>query len=209
MVLGGGTGLIVGLITRLIIGHRYNYVFPVTEQSVSLHDMRETYTHCVKMVVLIMMLGMPLNAQTAKGSIEIGIIAGPYFFMENGGHEPVGGFGISGEPHVDYFINDRITVGATGFFYSYIENDPSQHIGGVYSHMNYYFNSNSTFSPYIGGRIGVVKGNSDLQFAFGIQTGLLYFVSSKFSINGQLDIVSSTGPGFLSSLDLGLSYHIK
>ena len=36
LVLGGGTGLIVGSITGAIIGHSYNYEFPTTEQNDSL-----------------------------------------------------------------------------------------------------------------------------------------------------------------------------
>ena len=38
LILGGGAGTIVGLITGLIVGHSYNYVFPTTEQSDSLQN---------------------------------------------------------------------------------------------------------------------------------------------------------------------------
>jgi hypothetical protein len=38
LILGGGTGTIVGLITGLIAGHSYDYEFPTTVQSDSLQN---------------------------------------------------------------------------------------------------------------------------------------------------------------------------
>jgi hypothetical protein len=38
VILGGGTGTIVGLITGLIVGHSYNYEFPTTVPRDSLHN---------------------------------------------------------------------------------------------------------------------------------------------------------------------------
>jgi hypothetical protein len=153
-----------------------------------------------------------LRAQTLKGSFEIGIEAGGFFFISNSGHETVGGFGLSGEPHVDYFISDQVEVGATGFYYHPIDGDPSLpsiFFGGAYGHVNYHFNSGSTISSYVGGRIGVVKPNIETSFAVGAQAGLQYFVAPAFSINGQLDVTTSKGFGLLSCLGFGFSYYVK
>jgi len=38
VILGGGTGTIVGLITGLIVGHSYNYEFPTTVRTDSLQN---------------------------------------------------------------------------------------------------------------------------------------------------------------------------
>jgi len=184
-----------------------------------MNAMSKTNLRCVRFALLVMALELfsiaQLNAQVEKASFEIGIEAGPFLFITFGGREMLGGFGIYGEPHVGYFITDALVVGATGFFYNTIDSDPSQpsnSFGGAYAHVNYHFNSGSTLSPYIGGRIGVFNPDSETQFAFGIQTGLQYFVEPQLSINGQLGILLSTGSDegvFLSCLGFGLSYHFR
>ncbi len=181
--------------------------------------MCETSLRGLRIAALIMALAMSImanvSAQTEKGTFAVGIEAGPFLFIATGGHETVGGFGLSGEPHVDFFFTDELAVGATGFFFHTVDSDPSQpsiFFGGVYSHINYHFNSGGTLSPYIGIRIGAFKPNLEMQFALGAQTGLLYFVTRQLSINGQLEIgtiMGSAGDIFLSSLGFGLSYHIK
>jgi hypothetical protein len=173
----------------------------------------------LRVAVLVTVIGLSsvvqVYAQTEKGALEVGIEAGPLFFIATGGHETVGGFLLSVEPHVGYFVNDELVVGVTGFFYRSVDSDPSQpaiSFGGVYTHVNYHFNSGSTFSPYIGGRIGVFTPNSDTQFAAGAQGGLQYFVTRRLSVNGQLEISMSSGSGgnaFLSCVGLGVSCHIK
>jgi hypothetical protein len=184
-----------------------------------LNDMSDARVHALRIVVLVTVIGLSsiaqVYAQTGKGSFEVGIEAGPLLFIATGGHETVGGFILCVEPHVGYFVTDELAVGVTGFFYRSADSDPSQpalSFGGAYSHANYHFNSGSTLSPYIGGRIGVFKPNSDMQFAVGAQAGLQYFVTRQLSVNGQLEIGTSPGSGgnvFLACLGLGLSYHIK
>jgi len=102
---------------------------------------------------------VPVNAQTVKGSFEIGIEMGAFLFISNA-HEITGGLGLSGEPHVDYFITDQLEIGVTGFYFHNFDSDPSLppiFFGGAYGHVNYHFNPGSTFSTYVGGRVGVVK----------------------------------------------------
>jgi hypothetical protein len=181
--------------------------------------MNESSTRALRIAVLITVIGVSsvanVYAQTAKGFFAVGIEAGPFLFIASGGHEMVGGFGLSGEPHIDYFLTDWLAVGATGFYFHTFDSDPSQpsiSFGGAYGHVNYHFNSGSAFSPYIGVRIGGFKSNSEMQFAVGAQTGIQYFVTRQLSINVQLEVATvngSTDNFFLSCLDLGLSYHIK
>ena len=181
--------------------------------------MNEPHIRGLRVAVIIIVLTMSMmaniSAQTQKGALNIGLELGPFIFIATGGHETIGDIGLFGEPHIDYFISERLAIGATGFFYRPIDNtgsSPSIYFGGVYSYVNYYFNSGSPLSPYIGGRIGAFKQNSEMQFAFGAQTGLQYFFTRQFSIDGQLEIAASTGSKediFLGGLGLGLSYHIK
>jgi hypothetical protein len=183
------------------------------------NDMGHTRVPVLRVAVLVTVIGLSsvvqVYAQTEKGAFEVGIEAGPLLFIATGGHETVGGFMLSVEPHVGYFVSDELVVGVTGFFYRSIDSDPSQpaiSFGGAYTHVNYHFNSRSTFSPYIGGRIGVFKPNSEAQFAAWAQGGLQYFVTRQLSVNGQLEIGMSSGSGgdaFFSCVGLGLSYYIK
>jgi hypothetical protein len=145
----------------------------------------------------------------------VGFETGPLLFIATGGHETVGGFLLSVEPHVGYFLSDGLAVGATGFFYHAIGSDASQpamFFGGAFGHVNFHFNSGYTVSPYIGLRIGVFNPNSEMQLAVGAQGGLLFFVSHQMSINGLLEIGSSGGSAgnvLLAGLNLGVSYHIR
>jgi hypothetical protein len=184
-----------------------------------MNRMSEFNVPALRIALLATLIGLSstaqLYAQTQKGALEIGVEAGPLLFIATGGHESVGGFLVSGEPHVGYFLSDDLAVGATAFFYRSVESDPSQPsiwFGGIYGHGNYHFNSGSALSPYIGGRIGVFRPNADIQFAIGAQGGLQYFASRELSVNGQLELGTSSGSGgsvFLAGLGLGLSYHIK
>ena len=154
-------------------------------------------------------------AQTQKGAFEMGIEGGPLLFIASGGHESVGGFLLSVEPHVAYFLTDGLAVGGTGFFFRAIESDPSQpalSYGGAFGHINYHFNPGYSLSPYIGIRIGVFNPDAETQLAVGAQAGLLCFVSRQVSINGLLEIGTSGGSGgnvFLAGASLGLSFHVK
>ena len=166
-------------------------------------------------IALAMLMMTHASAQTQKGALDVGIELGPFFFIAAPGHETIGDLGLFGEPHIGYFLSDKVDVGATGLFYFPNEKSGSSHslfFGAAYSYVNYHFNSGSSWSPYIGGRIGVVEANSEMEFAFGAQTGLLYFVTRQLSINGQLEIETSIGAEggiFLSCLGFGLSYYIK
>jgi hypothetical protein len=173
-----------------------------------------TGTAALVAVVVVLSIAT-VYGQTVKGSLAAGIDAGPFLFIASGGHETVGGFGLSGEPHIDYFITDELDIGATGFFYHTFDTDPSQpsiFYGGVYGHVNYHFNSGGTWVPYIGFRIGGFKPNTEMQLALGAQTGLRYFVTRLISVDLQLEAATITGSAdyfFLSSLGLGVSYHIR
>ena len=180
--------------------------------------MGKPYRRGSKIAGLIMALAAfvmtPASAQTQKGVVDIGIELGPFSFIASGGHETIGGLGLFGEPHLGYFLSDKFAVGATGFFYKPIDGGGSStsiYFGGAYGYVNYHFNSGNPLSPYVGGRIGVFKPNAEMQFAFGVQTGLLYFVARQFSINGELEIAASPGSEgdiLLLCLGFGLSYHI-
>ena len=181
--------------------------------------MTESGIHTLRIAVLFTVVGFlsisHIDAQTEKDSFALGVGAGPFLFIASGGHETVGGFGASGEPHVDYFLTDEVAVGATGFFYHTVDSDPSQpsvSFGGAFGHINYHFNAGGMWSPYVGGRIGVFTPDLETQFALGIQTGLQYFVARWMTIDAQLDIgtsPASAGYNFLSCLNLGFSFHIR
>lgn len=155
------------------------------------------------------------SAQPGAGSVEVGLEAGPFFFLATGARDAIGGFGISFEPHIGYSISEEFAVGATAFLYRAIEGggtQPAVSFGGGFAHGNYRFSPGSTWSPYIGMRLGAfVPRPSVSQFVFGIQTGVQYFVSPPLSINGQLALFTSggVGLGLLSSVQFGLSYHLK
>lgn len=181
--------------------------------------MNETYLRGLRISTFIMMFAALMmtraSAQTQSGALDVGVELGPFIFIATGGHETIGGFALCGEPQIGYFLSDELAIGASGFFYRPLESSgpsPSTSFGGAYGYANYHFNSGGTWSPYIGGRLGVFKPNLEMQFAFGVQTGLMYFVTREFSVNAQLEIQASSGSYgdiFLSSLGLGLSYCIK
>jgi len=185
----------------------------------NMNDRRRAVVPAFRIAALVMVLAFSslahICAQTEKGSLEAGLEAGPFFFITTGGHETVGDFGLSLEPHLSYFFTDDLSAGAAGFFYHTSESDASQpsiSFGGAFANANYHFSSGSTWSPYIGGRVGVFKPNSEMQFAVGTQIGLQYLVAPQFSVNGELDIDANLGSesfGLLSSLGLGVSYHLR
>jgi len=183
------------------------------------NDMSKSRVPPLTIALLATVIGLTSSAQvcaqTQKGAFEAGIEVGPLLFIATGGHELVGGFLLSGEPHVGYFLTEELAVGATALFYHSVDGDPSQPsmlFGGVYGHANYHFNSGSALSPYIGGRMGAFKADSEMHYAVGAQGGLQYFVTRQLSVNGQLEIGASPGSGgtvFMAGLGLGLSYHVK
>ncbi len=70
--------------------------------------MSEASITVLRIAALVTVMGLSsvaqVHAQTEKGTIEVGIEAGPLLFIATGGHETVGGFLLSGEPHVGYFL---------------------------------------------------------------------------------------------------------
>ena len=176
-------------------------------------------------VALVVMLAIfssaPGTAQVAKGAFEIGFETGPFLFIGSGGGETVGGLGLVVEPHVGYFVSDALAIGATGLFYHTFDTDPSVpslSFGGAFGHVNYHFNPGGTWSPYVGGRLGVFDPYEEMFFAFGVQTGLQFFATRQLSVNGQLVVEIVPGsrgiaflciPGFWplgSSLAVGVSW---
>ncbi|MBX2989825.1 MAG: hypothetical protein KF749_01510 [Bacteroidetes bacterium] len=155
--------------------------------------------------------------QTEKGDFEVGIEVGPSLVIATGGHEAIGALLLAVEPHAGYFLTDALAVGATVFLFRPFDSDPSQSaisFGAAYAYVNYHFNAGGTWSPYVGGRLGVFNANSAALFAASAQAGLQFFAARQFSINLQLEvgtIAGSAGSGsvFLSTLGIGMSYHIK
>jgi hypothetical protein len=171
--------------------------------------------NAASIMAFAMILMMQASAQTERGAVDVGIEVGPFIFLVTGGHETVGDFGLFGDPHIGYFLNDNLVVGAAGFFYRPIgdgTSSPPISFGAAYVYASYHFNSGSPWSPYIGGRLGAFSSYEELTFAFGIQGGLRYFVTSRLSINMQLEFaagIGSTEHIYLLGLGLGLSYYIK
>lgn len=183
--------------------------------------MNATSVSAVRIAVVVTVIGLfSITAgygQAEKGAFEVGIEVGPSLVIATGGHETIGAFVLAVEPHVGYFFTDALALGATVFLFRAIDSDPSQpalFFGAAYAHVNYHFNAGGTWSPYIGGRAGVFNAYSAALFAAGVQIGLQFFAAHQFSINGQLEvgtIAGSAGSGsaFLSTLGIGMSYHIK
>jgi hypothetical protein len=169
----------------------------------------------VPLAVLIMSSSTHGYAQAIEGAFEVGVESGGCLFIASGGHESIGGFILFTEPHADYYLSEKFSVGVTGFFYRSVESDlsrPFLTFGGAYGQVNYHFNPRRRLSPYVGARIGIFNPNSDAVFSFGGQIGLKYFAARQFSINGQLALTTSPsqrGTLFLSCLGLGFSYFIQ
>lgn len=168
--------------------------------------------------MLVAMTGMSTltqgYAQTRKGSFEVGVEAGPFMFFAVGGHEFLGVFLLSVDPHVGYFLSEELAVGVTGFLYRSVDgalSEPALSFGGVFGHVKYHFNSGNSLSPYFCGRIGIFTSDSEVRLALGAQIGLLFFVSRQVSISGTVDVGAIPDTGgvvFLTGVNLGVSFHI-
>jgi hypothetical protein len=155
-----------------------------------------------------------VSGQVSKGAVEVGVGVGPFLLMAVGSRETIGVIGGFGEPFVGYYVAGDLDIGASGFFYHSLDSDPSfpaVSFGGASLHVNYHFSSGSELSPFVGARLTVLTSESEPLFGFGTQIGLKYFVARQLSVNGLLTVLifpTSEGVGLLSSLGVGISYHI-
>jgi hypothetical protein len=183
------------------------------------NDMRGVKRVRLKMLVplaLLAIVSVPHGfAQAIEGALEVGLEGGGSLFLASGGRGTIGGFILFGEPHADYYLSERVSIGATAFILRSFDDEPDQlslKFGGAYGQVQYHFNPRRQFSSYLGARIGVFMPNSEPFLSFGGQFGMKYFAARQFSINGQLTLtVSPVGQGILllTCLGVGVSYYIQ